>query len=276
MVGGAADSVMAGSGTREYIEAMGWASLGWNSVRHRAMQSLQRSWAHRLTSQCRLCARWPAQALCEDCMHACAQPQLRCTLCAIALLPCMTAAAPAVCAECRLSAPPLSRCVAAVDYAFPWSRCIADFKFLGDPGWAVSLAEVMRHTPWAEDLIEGSDALLPVPMTASRLRARGFNQAVLLARALSAARTDASLLLRVADAQTQHALSRAERWRNLATVFAVEPHRAQEVAGRHLLLIDDVMTTGATLHAAAQALLDAGAGSVSALVLARTPLPGKN
>ena len=221
-------------------------------------------------SQCRVCARWPSQALCEDCIGRFAQPQPRCPRCAIAMT---SAQANATCADCTRQPPPLAQCVAAIDYAFPWSRCIAEFKFRGDAGWAAALAHVMRHAPWADDLIEQSDRLLPIPLTDTRLRERGFNQSLLLARALGAHKTDARLLLRVADARVQHALARRERLHNLQQAFALEPQRAAQVQGQHLLLVDDVMTTGATLHAAARVLLDAGAASVSALVLARTPAP---
>jgi len=225
---------------------------------------------HRLPSQCRVCARWPSQPLCEDCITGFAQPLPRCPRCAIAQV---SAQSHASCADCIREPTPLTRCVAAVDYAFPWSHCIAGFKFRGDPGWAATLAGLMRHAPWADDLLAQSDRLLPIPLSEARLRERGFNQSLLLARALCHGKTDARLLLRVADARVQHALARRERLHNLQQAFALEPRRAAQVQGQHLLLIDDVMTTGATLHAAARVLLDAGAASVSALVLARTPAP---
>ena len=136
-------------------------------------------------SQCRVCARWPSQPLCEDCIGSFAQPQTRCPRCAIAYASASTHAS-ALCADCSREPPPLARCVCAVDYAFPWSRCIAEFKFRGDAGWAAALANLMRHAPWADDLIERSDCVLPIPLTDARLRERGFNQSLLLARALCA------------------------------------------------------------------------------------------
>ncbi|MCL4771766.1 MAG: ComF family protein, partial [Burkholderiaceae bacterium] len=106
-----------------------------------------------------------------------------------------------------------------------------------------------------------------------RLRERGFNQALLLARILAPAKTDATLLLRLHDTQAQSNLGRAQRLRNLQGALAVDPLRAAALQGRSVLLVDDVMTTGATLQAAALALRQAGARTVSALVFARTPPP---
>ncbi|HET8746870.1 MAG TPA: phosphoribosyltransferase family protein, partial [Ramlibacter sp.] len=97
-----------------------------------------------------------------------------------------------------------------------------------------------------------------------------FNQALLLARQLAAAKTDATLLLRLRETGSQTALDRAARRRNVAGAFGVEPLRAHQVRDKHVVLVDDVMTSGASLHGAAQALRQAGARRVSAVVLART------
>lgn len=221
-----------------------------------------------LPSRCRICHAWPAQPLCEDCVQAFAQPAPRCTRCAIRV-----PADTELCIDCRRQPLALGRCVAAVDYAYPWSGCIARFKFRADPGWADALALLMRSAPWAEPLMESAVLLLPMPMPARRLRERGFNQALELARRLSPRRCDATLLLRLHDAPVQHTLSRAERLHNLQGSLMVDPLRRDTLHGQELLLIDDVMTTGASLQAAAQALLAAGAARVNALVLARTPAP---
>ena len=113
--------------------------------------------------------------------------------------------------------------------------------------------------------------MLPVPLSPERLRQRGYNQALLLARALGHPQVHARMLLRVRDTEAQSHLARAERLRNLRGAFVPDPLRAAQLAGKRVLLVDDVMTTGATLHAAAAPLRDAGALQVCALVLARTP-----
>jgi predicted amidophosphoribosyltransferase len=87
---------------------------------------------------------------------------------------------------------------------------------------------------------------------------------------LSRGKTDAHLLLRIKETLTQSSLNRSERLKNVKTAFAVEPLRAQELQGKRVVLVDDVMTSGATLFAAAAALRQAGAAHITAIVFART------
>ncbi|BEP60210.1 hypothetical protein GmRootV213_07640 [Variovorax sp. V213] len=169
--------------------------------------------------------------------------------------------------------PPLDACLAACSYAWPWPDCIAQFKFRGEAGWAGPLATLMRSVPWVEPALEQCDAVLPMPMAPARLRERGFNQALELARRLASAKTDATLLLRTRDTPAQIGLARAERLRNLQGAFAVEPLRAGQLPGRRVVLVDDVMTTGASLFSAAAVLRLAGAAHVTAVVFARTDPP---
>jgi predicted amidophosphoribosyltransferase len=82
------------------------------------------------------------------------------------------------------------------------------------------------------------------------------------------------LLLRTRDTPSQRTLPRAERLANLVGAFAVEPLRAPQLRGKKVVLIDDVMTSGASLHTAARVLREAGAAQVSAMVLARTEAGG--
>ena len=176
------------------------------------------------------------------------------------------------CGACVRDPPPLDACVAALPYAFPWSRLVTEFKFRDQPGWALALAQLMRSAPWVEPLVDEADLLIPMPLADQRLRQRGFNQALEICHQLGAAKTDARLLLRLRDTRPQTTLSRAQRQTNLRHAFAVDPLRASAASGRHLVLVDDVMTSGASLHAAAVALRQAGASRVSALVLARAEL----
>lgn len=227
-----------------------------------------RSLVAHLPSQCTVCRTWPARRVCDACAARFAQPHPRCTGCAL-LLP----AGDRHCGACQRHPPPLDHCIAAVDYAYPWAGILAEFKFHGDPGWAASLATLLRSTPWAEPAVDAAELVLPIPLSRQRLRERGFNQALLLARQLAPRKTDATLLLRLHDTAAQSGLGRAQRLRNLMGALAVEPLRAHQLQGRRILLVDDVMTTGATLHAAALALRHAGATQVSALVVARTAAP---
>lgn len=189
----------------------------------------------------------------------------RCATCAVAL-----PAAQPRCGACLRHPPPLDACFAAVPYGYPWNECIAQFKFRNDPGWAGTLAGLVRNVPGAADALERAELVLPVPLAPARLRERGYNQALELARRLAPRQADGRLLLRIRETLVQSELSREERLRNVAGAFAVEPLRHAEVRGRSIVLVDDVMTSGASLFAAAQALREAGAGWVAGLVVART------
>ena len=178
-----------------------------------------------------------------------------------------------LCGACVRQPPPLDLCFAAVDYAFPWSQLVGRFKFRGEPGWAATLARRMADIPGVAGELAQADLVLPMPLARARLAERGFNQAWLLARRRAAAKADPLLLLRLRETGSQTALDRAARRRNVEGAFGLEPLRAQAVRGRRVLLVDDVMTSGASLHAAAGVLRQAGAARVSAVVLARTDLP---
>ena len=224
-------------------------------------------WANQVPSQCAFCHTWPSQRICNACVARFAQPATRCQRCALRV-----PAGVEVCGACIQTPPSFDACIAAVDYAYPWADALAQFKFRGDPGWAKALATLMRSTPWMEPALEAADRVLPVPLSTERLRERGFNQSALLARHLAGPKTDLHTLLRLHATEAQSSLPRAQRLRNLRGAFAVEPIRAAALRGQRVVLIDDVMTTGATLQAATLALREAGVAHVTAAVLARTGL----
>jgi len=223
----------------------------------------------RLASRCAVCASWPSQPVCEACVARFAPPVPRCKTCALPV----PEGVPQ-CGECLRHPPPLDACLACCDYAWPWAGQIGRFKFEGEAGWAGPMATLMRSAPWVEPTLEQADIVLPVPLAPARLRGRGFNQALELARRLAAAKVEARLLLRTRETTAQSGLPRARRLLNLKGAFALEPSRAHEVQGRRVVLVDDVMTSGASIFTAAQVLRDAGAVHVSAVVFARTDRPG--
>ena len=121
-------------------------------------------------------------------------------------------------------------------------------------------------------LLADADLLVPVPLHPSRLRRRGYNQAALLAQAvarLSSLPTHVDALRRTRRTQSLGHLGATERQAMLRGAIAPHPRHARAIAGRRILLIDDVMTSGATSNACARALLAAGASRVDALVVAR-------
>jgi len=222
---------------------------------------------HGLPAVCDICAAWPARTFCDECVARFARPQSRCATCALPVPPGLS-----TCGACLRLPPPLDTCVAAVRYGHPWDRPIAALKFRGQAGLAGALARLLLRADGAGAALAAADLVVPMPLSAARLRERGFNQAALLARPLAPGRCDGATLLRIRDTPPLSGLTRAARQAQVRGAFAVEPARAARLAGRRVLLVDDVMTSGATLHEAARALRIAGAVSVSALVFARTPL----
>ena len=121
------------------------------------------------------------------------------------------------------------------------------------------------------ELLRDADMLMPVPLHRARLWKRRFNQAALLAGRLSKASgvpVERSALTRTRRTTSQVGLSRAERHRNVADAFAVAPAAVARIQGKRILLVDDVITTGATLEACARVLTAAGAAEVDCLALA--------
>lgn len=175
------------------------------------------------------------------------------------------------------------RSVAAVDYAFPWDGLITAFKFRGRSELASLLGELLamrlQALQEADDAAHpAADLVLPVPLSEQRLRERGFNQAWELARRVArhgGLDSDAHTLQRVHHTTPQTGLDARARRANLRGAFRVDPRRAARVQGRHVALVDDVLTTGATAHEAARTLHAAGAASVQLWVVARAPAPGR-
>lgn len=206
----------------------------------------------------------------------------RCKRCAIALPTDLSMGKrinPGVCMDCLQKPPPIDAALAMLDYAYPWSGLISRFKFGEHPGWATFFAATLLKNPSVKQALanlQSNDLILPVPLSKERLQTRGFNQAWELASALArqsgcSAKTDSTLLLRVKNTRPQTELLRQERLANVKGAFEVDPLRVFELKGRCVILVDDVMTSGASLFTAAEALRAAGASHITGLLLARTP-----
>lgn len=171
-----------------------------------------------------------------------------------------------LCRECRRQPSPVSQMRAPMQYQEPLSRIIHRFKYEGYFALAGPLATliidgwpVWEHAP---------DLILPIPLHPRRRRQRGYNQSELLARSLSRELgivLDTTALRRTRHTAPQVGLGPVERHDNVRGAFSA----AAGVRDRHVLLIDDVLTTGATMRSAAETLLAAGATTVSAYCLAR-------
>ena len=177
------------------------------------------------------------------------------------------------CRWCELL-PPYVRAVRSVCWAPSGSggAVVHALKYQGWRAAADGMAERMARLAWPADVVEERRALVPVPLAASRLRERGFNQSELIARALSArwripVWTD--LLSRARSTETQTRLTPSDRLRNVAGAFDVSSSVSARLRGAHLVLVDDVVTTGATLNACAERLIQGGARIVSYVTFGR-------
>jgi ComF family protein len=180
---------------------------------------------------------------------------------------CLVCGAALPCATCRATPPGYDYARAAALYEGGLRDALHAFKFGGRRALAGPLGDLAAEQ-CVGSLPDGIDALVPVPLARERERERGFNQAALLARRIGrrlAAPTRAGWLVRTRATRPQSDLSAAERRANVRGAFRA----CEVVAGRHVLLIDDILTTGATLDACARALRAAGARRVGVLTVAR-------
>lgn len=228
------------------------------------------AWLAQWPNRCAVChadTRGSAGRVCGACLVRFAAAVPRCPRCALRSV---TAGLP--CGRCLREPPPWASAVAACDYGYPWDGLLGDFKFHAALDLAPALAALLaERIPPAQ---AKPDLLLPVPLADARLRERGYNQAALLAaqlaRRLRLTHAD-DVLRRIADTPHQLALPRARRAANVRGAFALAPRAHGLPRDRHIALLDDVMTTGATCGELARLLLEAGAASVRVWVMARTP-----
>ncbi|MFS8463838.1 ComF family protein [Xanthomonas campestris pv. raphani] len=217
-----------------------------------------------LPSLCLVCAESGTGDcdLCPSCRAALPDHGTACACCAT---PLFAAAGLPLCGQCLQHPPPLQRAYACFTYRWPVDGLLRRFKFHQDLAAGRVLSELMAARCAA---LPRPQALVPVNLHRHRLRQRGYDQALELARPLGRALQlpCLPLLRRVRATAPQSELDADERRRNLRDAFL-----AHGPLPTHVALVDDVMTTGATLHAAAQALRRAGVQRVDAWVCARVP-----
>lgn len=193
-----------------------------------------------------------------------------CALCSIPL-PTALPGSPVTCGACMADAPPFTGAPSAVAYGRAARTVALRLKYGRRTGHARLMAQLMAR-PLTALRGDAQMLLVPVPLHRWRLWSRGFNQAALVADALTRLTGDPHdhhLLLRTKATAALRGKGRRERERIVAGVFALAPDAKARAAGRHLVLIDDVHASGATLRAAAKALKRTGAARVSALTWAR-------
>ena len=216
-----------------------------------------------LPEYCIVCRR-EGRYICGDCEASDVNlPPLTKPYCVL----CAAPGVPQLCGWCRQSAPSFHRARAPYEFRGAARRAVHDLKYrhvrIAAPHMARLLAADLRRNP------HPADAYIPVPLHPRRQRSRGFNQSELMARELGKltgvpVRTDALRRLRNTPPQVSMETSGARR-RNIADAFVC----GADLAGMRCIVIDDVLTTGSTMSACADALLDAGAAHVWGLAFAR-------
>lgn len=225
-----------------------------------ALNNCGMGWRKRLAAPCLLCgSAAPESNLCSGCRAD--LPWLDANVCSSCAHP---LPAPGLCGRCIAEPPHYDRVVAACRYAFPLDGLIQAYKYSGRLVAGTALASLL-----ADRIGQRPDLIVPIPLTAQRLRERGFNQALELARALgrqTGVPVHAQLCVKTRDTPPQTRLPWKERRKNIRGAFVVEGG----VAGCHVAVVDDVLTTGATLSELARNLKRAGAVTVTGYVIART------
>jgi ComF family protein len=223
-----------------------------------------------LPSSCALCGGGCDGAVCLPCRdHFCLPVTNRCGRCANPL------PGGGVCATCEAYPPAYDATVFAVDYAPPLDHLVLQLKFGARLPLAPWFAGLLRDAILARPGLPLPELLCPVPLGPSRLIERGFNQALEIARPLACALGVAlapRLAARQLDTRAQSGVSPHERADNIRGAFTIAD--PDLVAGRHIGIVDDVMTSGSTLEELAAAFKRFGAARVSNLVVARTPPRG--
>lgn len=210
------------------------------------------------------CAHW---GICSRCTQALPTPPPCCPCCG---LPCANTHLP--CGRCVQKPPEWDSIVFVTDYRPPLNRLVQQFKFNGTVALAPALARLMMLRGLEAKRTQSGykpDCMVSVPLHSRRAWRRGFNQSDLLARSLSRwLQCDyfPKGIIRIRAAQTQHQLTARQRRNNLKGAFRVD----FPVAGRHIIIVDDVVTTGSTVAEIARLLKKQGAATIQVWCLCRT------
>ncbi|HEX9186006.1 MAG TPA: ComF family protein [Vicinamibacteria bacterium] len=220
-------------------------------------------------SDCPACRRMLAHPaggpLCESCWASLPRHRAVACGCGLPLLPGRPA-----CGRCRRGRQPFASGASLGPYEGPLRVVLHELKYAGRRRASARLAEALLEDGSVRALVSSSDVLVPVPLHPRRLRERGYNQSALLAEEVGrrvGRPVCPDALVRRLDTAPQAGLTAAARRRNVAGAFAVR--RKAAVAGRTVVLVDDVFTTGATAFACARRLAEAGADEVRLLTVAR-------
>lgn len=219
--------------------------------------------------QCVYCLIATDEAICPDCLECFPLLGTQCPSCA----------EPndhgEICGHCLKQAPSFSGVICPYIYKGPIKKLLQSWKQSGPYSpYTAGLKQVM-HTLWDLLAEKEFDLIIPVPYHWRRLLKRGHQPTGQLSRFLSHQMNTPVCqgLKRIKGTTSQRQLKRTERFKNLKSAFALKPKYKAQLKGKNVLLVDDVMTTGATVESASRVLIQAGAKSVTIACLARTPTP---
>ena len=220
--------------------------------------SLKRLRDRALPQSCFFCGDSSDETVCAPCVAD--LPRLAEQVCPRCQL---DAANGEVCGRCLKKPPVWERLIAEWRYEFPLDKAMISAKY--HHAFAIYRWAAVQRDAWP---FAANATLIPVPLAELRLQSRGYNQAQLIAEEMAkrfALKVDADAAIRIRETDIQQRLNWIERRQNVRSAFVA----TRSFAGESVVLIDDVLTTGATLNSLARALLDAGAARVDAFVLAR-------
>ncbi len=217
------------------------------------------------TSLCYACQLWTNDVLCPTCLETFSVPYNRCTICALPVGVQLSGRCDCSDWTCR----PTSS-YALVNYSYPWNRLISQFKYQQKVNLADFFSRQLMQDQKIKSVIEQADVLCPIPLSKPRIQQRGYNQSFELAKKLAPHLSRPDIILRTYHVASQASLNRQQRLKNLSGVFQLDPFKSHLLRNKKVVLVDDVLTTGATIQAVCQVLQNANVAEVSVVVLART------
>lgn len=161
--------------------------------------------------------------------------------------------------------------------AEPASSIVRALKYEGWSAVADQIAERMSRLSWPRDVVDERAALVPIPLASARKRQRGYNQSALIARGLGKRWRISvweDVVVRSRETSTQTRLTPEQRLDNVADSFRINTARSETLRGTHVVIVDDVVTTAATLNTCAKVLYDAGARIISYVTFGRAHASG--
>lgn len=223
-----------------------------------------------LPTACIGCGKFQGYRICEKCINLLKSHQKnRCSQCAL-----ICNEAHGICTNCEIQIPPFDQTICIDCYGGLLTNAVHDYKYKNQVAIARGLVDAWLQIHKVNDLTSNIDLLIPVPMSSQKLNKRGFNQSWELCKSFSKKlkiATSSSILYRNHLESNQAQAGREERIKRLKAVFHINQNKINSIKNTRIVLVDDVMTTGATLSTIAKLLKDFGAQSVHNWVILRTP-----